>query len=324
MRRLAYSLGSLLSINEVLECSRKLNEIKPEVMWIPETWGMESFSILGLAAKENTFSKIGSSIINIYSRSPSLIAMGAATLDTISNERLILGLGTSSVSIVEDFHGQKFASPVQRMKEYVEIIRFALTGEKINYDGEIFSLRDFSLLVKPPRKEIPIYLAAINQKMLELTWNIADGVIFYLRPKVELKQTIEKMQAQRKIDTSLQIITCIDNDCEKARIRAKKTLSFYIAVGKIYREFLELNGYSDTVHEIYNEYNKTGLKRLDELVPDKILDDLCIAGTPDDGIKKLQAFRDAGIELPIIQFNPIGDTKESFELLTKTFSGELQ
>ena len=324
MRRLAYSLGSLLSINEVLECSRKLNEIKPEVMWIPETWGMESFSILGLAAKENTFSKIGSSIINIYSRSPSLIAMGAATLDTISNERLILGLGTSSVPIVEDFHGQKFASPVQRMKEYVEIIRFALTGEKINYDGEIFSLRDFSLLVKPPRKEIPIYLAAINQKMLELTWNIADGVIFYLRPKVELKQTIEKMQAQRKIDTSLQIITCIDNDCEKARTRAKKTLSFYIAVGKIYREFLELNGYSDTVHEIYNEYNKTGLKKLDELVPDKILDDLCIAGTPDDGIKKLQKFRDVGIDLPIIQFNPIGDTKESFELLTKTFSGELQ
>ena len=324
MRRLAYSLGSLLSINEVLECSRKLNEIKPEVMWIPETWGMESFSILGLAAKENTFSKIGSSIINIYSRSPSLIAMGAATLDTISNKRLILGLGTSSVPIVEDFHGQKFASPVQRMKEYVEIIRFALTGEKINYDGEIFSLRDFSLLVKPPRKEIPIYLAAINQKMLELTWNIADGVIFYLRPKAELKQTIEKMQSQRKIDTSLQIITCIDNDCEKARNRAKKTLSFYIAVGKIYREFLELNGYSDTVHEIYNEYNKTGLKKLDELVPDKILDDLCIAGTSDDGIKKLQKFRDAGIDLPIIQFNPIGDTKESFELLTKTFSGELQ
>ena len=324
MRRLAYSLGSLLSIDEVLECSRKLNEIKPEVMWIPETWGMENFSMIGLAAKENTFSKIGSSIINIYSRSPSLIAMGAATLDTISNKRLILGLGTSSIPIVEDFHGQKFASPVQRMKEYVEIVRLALTSEKINYNGEIFSLKDFSLLIKPPRKEIPIYLAAVNQKMLELTWNIADGVIFYLRPKAEMKQTIEKMQSQRTIDTSLQIITCIDNDCEKARTRAKKTLSFYIAVGKIYREFLELNGYSDMVQEIYNEYNKTGLKKLDGLISDKILDDLCIAGTPDDGIKKLQAFRETGIDLPIIQFNPIGNTKESFELLTKTFSGELQ
>ena len=213
--------------------------------------------------------------------------------------------------------------PVQRMKEYVEIVRLALTSEKINYNGEIFSLKDFSLLIKPPRKEIPIYLAAVNQKMLELTWNIADGVIFYLRPKAEMKQTIEKMQSQRTIDTSLQIITCIDNDCEKARTRAKKTLSFYIAVGKIYREFLELNGYSDMVQEIYNEYNKTGLKKLDGLISDKILDDLCIAGTPDDGIKKLQAFREAGIELPIIQFNPIGDITESFELLTKTFSGEL-
>ena len=323
MSRLAYSLGSLLSIDEVLDCSRKLNEIKPEVMWIPETWGMENFSMLGLTAKENTFSKIGSSIINIYSRSPSLIAMGAATIDTISNGRLILGLGTSSIPIVQNFHGQNFLSPVQRMKEYVEIIRLALTGKKINYNGKIFSLNGFSLLVKPPRKEIPIYLAAINRKMIELTWNIGDGIIFYLRPKAEMKQTIEKMQAQKKIDTSLQIITCIDNDSEKARHRAKKTLSFYIAVGKIYREFLELNGYSDEVEEIYHEYKKTGLTKLGELISDKILDDLCIAGTPEDGIKKLQAFREIGIQLPIIQFNPIGNTKESFELLTKTFSGEL-
>ena len=172
MSRLSYSLGSLLSIKDVLECSQKLNEIKPEVMWIPETWGMENFSMLGLASKENKFSKIGSSIINIYSRSPSLIAMGASTVDTISNGRLILGLGTSSVPIVENFHGNSFESPVQRMKEYVEIIRMALRGEKINYSGEIFSLKDFSLLVKPVRKEIPIYLAAINQKMVQMTWDV--------------------------------------------------------------------------------------------------------------------------------------------------------
>ena len=176
-----------------------------------------------------------------------------------------------------------------------------------------------TVLVKNKLKS-PIFRAAFSAwTSLERIVNKSSG-----RPKAEMKQTIEKMQVQRKIDISLQIITCIDNDSEKARTRAKKTLSFYIAVGKIYREFLELNGYSDTVHKIYNEYNKTGLKKLDELVPDKILDDLCIAGTSEDGIKKLQSFREAGIELPIIQINPIGDTKESFELLTKTFSGELQ
>jgi len=322
MRRLSYSLGSLLSIEEVLECSRKLNEIKPEVEWIPETWGMENFSMLGLASKENTFSKIGSSIINIYSRSPSLIAMGASTVDTISNGRLILGLGTSSVPIVENFHGNSFDAPIQRMKEYVEIIRLALQGEKINYSGKIFTLKDFSLLTKPIRKEIPIYLAAINQKMVEMTWDIADGVIFYLRPKNEMKETISKMQKKKKIDTTLQIITCIHEDEEKARNRAKKTLSFYIAVGKIYREFLQSTGYSDEVKIINEEYKKNGLDGLQEFVPEKMLDDLCIAGTSATAVKKLDTFRDVGIDLPIIQFNPIGNVKESFELLTKTFSGE--
>jgi alkanesulfonate monooxygenase SsuD/methylene tetrahydromethanopterin reductase-like flavin-dependent oxidoreductase (luciferase family) len=321
MSRLSYSLGSLLSIDEVLECSRKLNEIKPEVMWIPETWGMENFSMMGLASKQNTFSKIGSSIINIYSRSPSLIAMGASTIDVISNGRLILGLGTSSIPIVEDFHGNSFESPVQRMKEYVEIIRMALRGQKINYSGKIFSLKDFSLLTKPMRKEIPIYLAAINHKMVEMTWDIADGVIFYLRPKNEMKNTISTMQKKKKIDTTLQIITCVHNDDEKARNRAKKTLSFYIAVGKIYREFLQSTGYSDETQIIYDEYKKAGLNGLEKFVPEKMLDDLCIAGTPDIAMKKLNSFREIGIDLPIIQFNPIDDVNESFELLTKTFSG---
>ena len=278
--------------------------------------------MLGLASKENIFSKIGSSIINIYSRSPSLIAMGASTIDTISNGRLILGLGTSSVPIVENFHGNSFDTPVQRMKEYVEIIRLALQGEKINYSGKIFTLKDFSLLTKPIRKEIPIYLAAINQKMVEMTWDIADGVIFYLRPKSEMKETISKMQKKKKIDTTLQIITCIHEDEEKARNRAKKTLSFYIAVGKIYREFLQSTGYSNEVKIINEEYEKNGLNSLQELIPEKMLDDLCIAGTPDLALKKLNEFRNIGIDIPIIQFNPIGNVKESFELLTKTFSGE--
>ena len=145
-------------------------QVKPEVMWIPETWGMENFSIMATASKANSFSKIGSSIINIYSRSPSLIAMGASTVDTISNGRLILGLGTSSVPIVEDFHGQIFESPVQRMRECVEIIRLALQNQKINYSGKIFSLKDFTLLTKPLRNKIPIYLAAINRKMDQLAW----------------------------------------------------------------------------------------------------------------------------------------------------------
>ena len=320
--KLSYSLGSLLTINQILECSKKLNKFKPDTLWIPETWGMENFSILSLACMENKFSKIGSSIINIYSRSPSLIAMGAATVDTISNKRLVLGLGTSTRPLIEDFHGDKFEKPVKRMKEYVEIIRLILTGKTINYSGEIFSLKDFSLLIKPPRNTIPIYLAAVNHKMVELAWEIADGIIFYLRPKNEIKSTLAKMKNQKKIDTTLQIITCIHNDPEKAIIRAKKTIAFYVSVGKIYREFLALNGFKNETKNIFEEYKKTGLENNHELVPESMINELCISGTPDECKKQLKQFRETGINLPIIQFNPIDNVQDSFDLITSTFSGE--
>ena len=317
--RVSYSLGSLLTIKQVIDCSKKLNRVKSDVIWIPETWGMEDFSMLSLISQKNNTAKIGSSIINIYSRSPSQIAMGAVTVDTISNGRLILGLGSSSKPIVEQFHGEKFVKPVQRMKECVEIIRLILSGKKINYSGDIFSLENFSLLVKPPRDNIPIYLAAINQKMVNLAWEIGDGVIFYLRPKTEIKSTLEIMQKQKKIDSTLQIITCIHNDSEKAIERAKKTLAFYISVGGIYREFLADNGYKKDTKNIHDEYQKTGLKNNFTLVSDKMVKDLCICGNVNECQQQLKQFQETGIDLPIIQFNPIGDVNESFDLLLNTF-----
>jgi len=320
--RLSYSLGSLLTVEQVLACSRKLNEFKPDTVWIPETWGMENFSMLSMVSKENSFSKIGSSIVNIYSRSPSLIAMGAATVDTISNKRLVLGLGTSSQPLVEDFHGDKFERPLKRMKEYVEIIRLILSGKTINYSGEIFSLKNFSLLIKPTRNSIPIYLAAVNQKMVELTWKIADGVIFYLRPKSEIKTTLAKMQNQKKIDSTLQIITCVNDDSEKAIVRAKKTLAFYVSVGKIYREFLASNGFENETKNIFEEYEKNGLESNHELVSESMVSELCIAGTPDESKTQLLQFRETGIDLPIIQFNPTDNVEDSFNLVTTTFSEE--
>lgn len=320
--RISYSLGSLLTVKQILQFSKKLNIIKPDVIWIPETWGMENFSMLSSASLENNFSKIGSSIINIYSRSPTQIAMGAATVDTISNERLILGLGTSTKSIVEQFHGKKFVNPVQRMKEYIEIIRLALTGNKINYSGKLLSLENFSLLIKPPRVNIPIYLAAVNQKMINLAWEIGDGVIFYLRPKNEIKSTLEIMQKNRRIDSTLQIITCVHEDSEKAVERAKKTLAFYISVGEIYRVFLSNNGYKNEVDNIYNEYTTSGLKNNFKLVTDKMVKDLCISGTPTESLHQLKKFRDTGIDLPIIQFNPIDNVETSFDTLVNTFGDE--
>ena len=319
--RIAYSLGSLLSIDEILDCSKILSNYKFDSVWIPETWGMESMSMLATASQIIKNSKIGSSIINIYSRTPSLIAMGAATLDTLSNGRLILGLGTSSEPIVQEWHGLEFDQPIQRIREYVEIIRLIMSGNIVNYNGKIFHLKNFKLLFKPKRKIIPIYLAAINQKMVELTWEMADGVIFYLRPISELQNTIQKMQSKRKIDVSCQFITCMSEDGESAIERTKKTLAFYISVGKIYREFLAKNGFEKETREIYEEYKKSGFHTNYKLVSNNMLDSLTICGTPEECKKKLDLFVRAGVSLPILQFNPVGEVSKSFKLLISTLSG---
>jgi len=275
--------------------------------------------MLSAISNKTKTQKIGSSIINIYSRSPAVIAMGAATVDTLSNGRLILGLGTSSFPVVETFHGYKFEKPLQRMREYVEIIRLVLSGKKIDYAGEIFNLKNFTLLIKPKRESIPIYLAAVNQKMVDLTWDIGDGVIFYLRPINEMKETITKMQSKKKIDVTCQIITCVAEDSDVAIERAKKTLAFYVSVGKVYREFLANNGFKNETSNIFDEFKKSGLSSNYKLVSDSMIQALCISGTPEECKKQLQNFYETGINLPIIQFNPVGDVSESFELLKKTF-----
>ena len=321
--RIACSLGSLLSVEQVLQCTKMISETKIDSIWIPETWGMENFSMLGAIANMTKTQKIGSSIINIYSRSPSTITMGAATTDILSDGRLILGLGTSSIPIVEDFHGKKFENPVQRMREYVEIIKLSLTKKQINYSGKIFNLKNFTLLIEPKRQAIPIYLAAINQKMVNLCWEIADGVIFYLRPIDEMKKTISKMQSEKNIDVACQIITCISNNSEEAIQRAKKTVAFYVSVGKIYREFLSKNGFKTETNNIFEEFKKSGFKSNHELVTDSMLNSLCISGSPEEAQAQLEKFRNAGIDLPIIQFNPIGNTIESFSLLKKTLLDEV-
>jgi alkanesulfonate monooxygenase SsuD/methylene tetrahydromethanopterin reductase-like flavin-dependent oxidoreductase (luciferase family) len=317
--RIACSLGSLLSVNEVISCSEILSKTNVDTIWIPETWGMENFSMLSAISSKTTTQKIGSSIINIYSRSPSTIAMGAATIDTLSDGRLVLGLGTSSLPIVETFHGYKFENPLQRMKEYVEIIKLTLSGKQVNYNGEIFNLKNFTLLIKPKRNHIPIYLAAVNQKMVNLAWEIGDGVIFYLRPINEMKKTISKMQSTRKIDVTCQLITCVSEDSDIAIQRAKKTVAFYISVGKVYRDFLAKNGFRKETENILNEFKKSGFKSNHELITDNMLRSLVISGTPDECKKQFRKFTKVGIDLPIIQFNPVGNTAESFKLFKDTF-----
>lgn len=313
----SYALGSLLPIDDLLWCASRVGP--EDSVWVPETWGMDCFSVMAEVAHRSECSTIGSSILNVYSRSPSAMAMGAATIDTLSGGRLILGIGASSPAIVENFHGYAYDRPLQRVRECIQIVRLALGGGRIDYDGQLFKLRGFSLLIKPPRPDIPIYLAAVNPRMVDLAWEVADGVIFYLRPPAEMKETIGRMQQRRRIRTVCPMITAVSEDAEKAYERARRTLAFYVSVAKVYREFLAGHGYARETALIYDEYKKRGLADAHKMIPDSMLRPLTICGTPQECLSRLESFREIGVDEPIIQFNPVGDVRESFRLLVGMF-----
>lgn len=295
---------------------------KVESLWVPESWGRESFATLGAMSQVTQQVRLGTSIINIYSRTPGTVAMGATTLDMLSGSRALIGLGTSTEAIVENWHGVRFEKPIDRMREFVECLRMMNSGEHVVYDGGIFKIKNFKLLHRPERKRIPILVAAVNEKMISLATQIADGTLLYLRPLEELKKTVHAIKnstRDRDFEIACSLIFAVSEDNpDEARTRAAKTLAFYVAVGKYYRTFLSTNGFESECSAIHGAYFKDGLDEAARCVTKRMLDALAVCGSREECAVSLAAFASSGITLPILQFNPVGGTESSFRELLST------
>ncbi|MDQ3851355.1 MAG: LLM class flavin-dependent oxidoreductase [Thermoproteota archaeon] len=311
-------------MHEILLCAKIADQQENvDSLWVPESWGRESFSTLGAMSQITKKVRLGTSIVNIYSRTPATVAMAAITLDMLSNKRTIIGLGASTAAIVENWHGIQFNRPASRMKEYVECLRLITTGEKVNYNGEFYKINNFKILHPPQRTHIPIFMAAVNKKMVSMASELADGTLLYLRPLDELKKTVSDLKQTTKgkrFEVACSFICAVSNkDPEKARDRAATTLAFYVAVGKYYRKFLAKNGFKIEAEEINAEYKKRGAGSAARFVSDRMLSSLVICGTSKECRKSLSRFLSTGITLPILQFNPVGDSESSFKEMLSTF-----
>lgn len=324
VQKLGYSLGPLLSMREILLCAKMADQQENvDSLWVPESWGRESFATLGAISQVTRKVSLGTSIINIYSRTPAIVAMAATTLDMLSDNRTIIGLGASTAAIVENWHGLKFNRPASRMKEYIECLRLMTRGEKVKYNGEFFHINNFKILHQPQRANIPIFMAAVNKKMVSMASKLADGILLYLRPLEELKRTATGLKEATKgksFEIACSFICAMSNkEPEKARARAATTLAFYIAVGEYYSKFLADNGFKIEVEEITAEYRKAGADNAAKYVSDRMLSSLVICGSSEECRESLSKFLSTGITLPIIQFNPIGDSESSFKEMLSAF-----
>lgn len=310
--------SSLFNTQDILEFAKLLDN-RPQVhsIWIPESWGREAFVMLGAIASLTSNIKLGTSIVSMFSRSPATTAMAASTLDNISKNRTIIGIGASTPILAENWHGTKFEYPLKRMKEYVTCFKIISSGETINFDGNFFKLKNMKIMHPSTRKKIPVFLGAVNSGMIKLAIDIADGTILYLRPFDELKETVQHVRSvtskkSKNFEISSVFIAAISNRYpELARRRAAKTLAFYVAVGKYYNEFLSSHGFKNEVEQISNDYLINGIENISKFVTDHMLDSLTICGTVEDCIRSLKRLVSCGISLPILQINPVKDNSES-------------
>src|SRR5213592_169129 len=189
-----------------LALAREADRLGYAVVWAAEAYGSDAATVLAWVAAQTERIDVGSAIFQIPARTPAMAAMTAATLDTLSGGRFRLGLGVSGPQVSEGWHGVRFAKPLGRTREYVDIVRLALARKPVAYDGEHFKLplpdgagKALRLGFHPPREAIPIYLAAVGPKNLELAGEIADGwlAIFFAPDAAgEYLQHIERGRAK--------------------------------------------------------------------------------------------------------------------------------
>jgi len=291
-----------------------------DTVWVAEAWGRDCFTILALLARETTRIKLGTGIVNTYSRTPAALAQHFATLDELSGGRMVIGLGTSGHRVIEHWHGVPFQPSLTRLREYVDIIRMILAGEPLKYHGKVFRLeRGFRLRFQPVRASIPIFIASLTPRSVLQTAHMADGWMPVMIPLERLKGEVTAFrQLVRDAGRDPQSVmvrspgsVTVTADVQKAREEGKGHLAFYITnMGDFYREQLIRLGYEDTVQTVRQAWDEGGRGTGTAAVPDALVDSLFFAGSVEACLERLDAQAEAGIDMHTVRV----DTDDPQEL----------
>lgn len=271
-------------------------------IWVPEMWGRDAFSLISHMASVTEKIKLATGIISVYSRSPALITQTAATVDEYCGGRFILGLGISSVYLNEYWHGAKFERPIRRTLECVEIIRMILAGKRVDYDGEIFRLKGFKLLFKPAQSEVPIYIASMGPKNIELTSHIADGWIPYLCP-VSLINEKKKTLASggRKITVAPFLPAMVSDNRSESREIIREFVALYVcSMGEYYHKLVSSYGFGEEAERAKKLWRNSRGEAI-KSISDELLDLVSVSGSPEEGKERLGTFAE-NCDLPILMF----------------------
>ena len=299
-----------------------------ESAWSAEAWGYDAITPLAYLAAKTSRIRLGTGIMQIGSRSPAMIAMTALSMAALSHDRFILGLGVSGPQVMEGWHGVRFARPLQRTREVIEIVRMIARGERLKYNGEIYQLplpeSEGKALIPDaqPRPNLPIYLATLGPKNLELTGELANGWIGTSFIPEHARIFFDSLEAGARkagrslADLDLQVhagAVALSDDVEPLLAPLKIPLAFYMgAMGSrkhnFYNEVYRRAGYTELAQRVQDLWLQGQRQAAIALIPDELVFKTNLIGSKEMVRERLHVYKKAGVTT--LTVHPMGQTLE--------------
>jgi F420-dependent oxidoreductase-like protein len=319
-----------------LALAREADQLGFSVVWAAEAYGSDAVTVLSWVAAQTEQIDVGSAILQIPARTPAMTAMTAATLDTLSGGRFRLGLGVSGPQVSEGWHGVPFARPLARTREYVDIVTMALARKRVRYDGQTYQLplpdgpgKALHLMVHPVREHIPIYLASVGPKNLELTGEIADGwlAIFYA-PKFADEQLAHLRTGRAKVDKTLDGFDVVastpmvvgDDPVECAKPVRPYNALYVGGMGSreqnFYNDLAVRMGYAEAAAEVQERYLARDYDGAAAAIPAEFVDATSLLGPTGRIADRMAEFAASGVTT--LSITPFGETMDERVAVLRT------
>jgi F420-dependent oxidoreductase-like protein len=295
---------------ELVALAQEAERLGYDAAWAAEAWGTDAVTVLAWLAATTSTIKIGSAILQMPARTPANTAMTAATLDLMSGGRFLLGLGTSGPQVVEGWHGEPWGKPLAKTREYIEIVRTALRRETLEFEGEHYSVpyrgpgatglgKPLKLMMRPLRAEIPIYLASLRRRSVELATEIADGWLPIFFSPERARQTFPVPFERDGLDIAPAVPAVLSDDVETARDALKPYYALYVggmgARGKnFYNELAREYGFEEAAQRIQDLFLDGKQRDAAAAVPDELVDELALVGPRERIAERLEAWKESG------------------------------
>ena len=285
--------------------------------WFPEITFADSFGPATGAALRTDEILLGTGVVGVWSRSAVTMALQAATLHQLSGERLLLGLGVQARGYVAGWHGQEYRKPVTAMREYVTILRSIFSGERVTFDGDVFSVKNFQLQMEPPKLPPRIYIAANGPKMTQLAGEIADGTLGYFHSVEYVRDVVVpnvRAGAARvgrdpaEVDITAGFPSVVTRDDSGVELAKGQVMMFATALDSApaYAESVTAAGFGDAAEEIRALVAAGDMRGAVRAVPDEMADALTLSGSPHNVRARIDAYRAAGMTGVMLNPSPPG------------------